>query len=52
MTGAQEPLFRIRPAVPGDALGCARVHHTAWVETCSSVLPVSHWETDTLERRR
>lgn len=51
MTASQEPPFRIRPAVPGDALGCARVHHTAWVETYSSLLPVSHWETGTLEGR-
>ncbi|AXK45105.1 GNAT family N-acetyltransferase [Brachybacterium saurashtrense] len=43
--------FRIRPAVPGDADGCARVHHTSWVETYSALLPASHWETDTLARR-
>jgi len=42
---------RIRPAEPGDALGCARVHHTSWVETYSALLPAPHWETDTLELR-
>lgn len=43
--------FDLRPAEPGDAPGCARVHHTSWVETYSALLPASHWETDTLERR-
>lgn len=43
--------FRLRPAEPGDAPGCARVHHVSWVETYSALLPASHWETDTLERR-
>lgn len=43
--------FVLRPAVPGDAAGCARVHHTSWIETYSALLPASHWETDTLARR-
>lgn len=43
--------FRIRLAVPDDARGCAFVHHTSWVETYSGLLPASHWEADTLERR-
>ena len=41
----------IRRATPDDADGCARVHHTSWVETYSELLPATHWETDTLERR-
>ena len=41
----------LRPAVPGDADGCASVHHTSWVQTYSALLPASRWETDTLERR-
>lgn len=45
------PAFRLRPAAPADAAGCAHVHHTSWVETYSALLPASHWETDTLERR-
>ncbi|MGO1479830.1 MAG: GNAT family N-acetyltransferase [Brachybacterium sp.] len=27
------------------------MHHTSWVETYSALIPSSHWETDTLERR-
>lgn len=42
---------RLRRAVPGDAAGCAYVHHTSWVEAYSELLPASHWATDTLERR-
>ncbi|MCC2313648.1 GNAT family N-acetyltransferase [Cellulomonas xiejunii] len=41
----------IRAATPGDAAGCANVHHTSWVETYSGLLPAAHWESDTLERR-
>jgi GNAT superfamily N-acetyltransferase len=41
----------IRPATPDDAFGCAKVHHTSWVETYSELLPATHWETDTLEQR-
>ena len=44
--------FRLRPATPDDAAGCARVHRTFWVETYSALLPASHWEADTLERRK
>lgn len=51
MTAAPDPTFRLRRAVPGDAPSCANVHHTSWVETYSALLPASHWETDTLERR-
>ncbi len=43
--------FVIRPATAEDALGCANVHHTSWVETYSGLLPESHWESDTIERR-
>jgi len=43
--------FVIRAATPGDAAGCAHVHHTSWVETYSELLPAAHWESDTLERR-
>lgn len=43
--------FILRPATAEDARGCASVHHTSWVETYSALLPASHWETDTLERR-
>ena len=42
---------RLRRAAPEDARGCASVHHTSWVETYSALLPASHWETDTLEKR-
>lgn len=45
------PAFSIRPATADDARGCAMVHHTSWVETYSDLLPASHRETDTLERR-
>jgi hypothetical protein len=38
----------VRAAVPGDAAGCADVHHTSWVETYSGLLPATHWESDTL----
>lgn len=41
----------LRPATPGDAAGCARVHHASWIETYSALLPASHWEQDTLARR-
>lgn len=41
----------IRPATPDDAAGCAHVHHTSWVETYAELLPTSHWESDTFERR-
>ncbi|WP_402374987.1 GNAT family N-acetyltransferase [Isoptericola rhizosphaerae] len=41
----------VRPATPGDAAGCALVHHTSWVETYSGLLPAAHWEKDTLEQR-
>ena len=41
----------IRPATPVDAAGCAHVHHTSWVETYSRLLPPTHWESDTIERR-
>lgn len=51
MSTASGRAFRLRSAVPEDAAGCARVHHTSWVETYSALLPASHWETDTLERR-
>lgn len=51
MNAARDRAFRLRPAVPADARGCAVVHHTSWVETYSDLLPASHWETDTLERR-
>ncbi|MFD6445915.1 GNAT family N-acetyltransferase [Promicromonospora sp. NPDC060204] len=44
-----EPL--VRPAVPDDAEAIAVVHHTAWVQTYSELLPTEHWETDTVERR-
>lgn len=27
------------------------MHHTSWVETYSELIPASHWDTDTLERR-
>lgn len=50
-TSAAVPPFRLRPATPDDAAGCARVHHTSWVETYSALLPTSHWEEDTLDRR-
>jgi GNAT superfamily N-acetyltransferase len=43
--------FRIRLATLDDAPACAYVHHTSWVETYSALLPASHWDTDTLERR-
>ena len=43
--------LHLRGAAPGDAAGCAYVHHTSWVEAYSELLPASHWATDTLERR-
>ena len=43
--------FVLRPATPDDAAGCAFVHHTSWVETYWELIPASHWEIDTLERR-
>ncbi|WP_394215908.1 GNAT family N-acetyltransferase [Brachybacterium vulturis] len=46
-----DPPFHLRLATSGDARGCAFVHHTAWVETYSELLPRRHWETDTLSRR-
>src|SRR5699024_8752664 len=52
MSVEHENPFRLRPAAPGDADGCARVHHTSWVETYSGLLPAAHWETDTLARRK
>lgn len=51
MSAAPGQAFRLRPAAPGDAHGCAHVHHTSWVETYSALLPALHWETDTIERR-
>lgn len=42
---------RVRPATPDDARAIAVVHHTAWVETYSGLLPAVHWETDTVEHR-
>lgn len=51
MNAASGRVLRLRPAGPGDAQGCATVHHTSWVETYSELLPASHWETDTLELR-
>jgi GNAT superfamily N-acetyltransferase len=44
-----EPL--VRPAVLDDAEAIAVVHHTAWVQTYSDLLPAEHWEIDTVERR-
>ncbi|MEU4360532.1 GNAT family N-acetyltransferase [Promicromonospora sp. NPDC023987] len=44
-----EPL--VRPAVLDDAEAIAVVHHTAWVQTYSDLLPADHWESDTVERR-
>nr|WP_245993426.1 GNAT family N-acetyltransferase [Xylanimonas allomyrinae] len=41
----------VRCATPDDAIACASVHYTSWVETYSGLLSVAHWETDTLERR-
>jgi GNAT superfamily N-acetyltransferase len=41
----------VRAAVASDAVGCANVHHTSWVETYSGLLPATHWESDTLQRR-
>jgi GNAT superfamily N-acetyltransferase len=46
------PEPRVRPAIPDDADGIAAVHHTAWVQTYSDLLPADHWETDTVVRRR
>lgn len=51
MTSAPQPQVVVRPAVPTDAQAVAAVHHGSWVETYSDLLPASHWETDTLERR-
>lgn len=44
-----EPL--VRPAVLDDAEAIAIVHHTAWVQTYSDLLPAGHWESDTVGRR-
>ena len=41
----------VRPAVLDDAEAIAVVHHTAWVETYSDLLPAEHWENDTVESR-
>ncbi len=41
----------VRPAVLDDAEVIAAVHHTAWVQTYSNLLPAEHWESDTVERR-
>lgn len=41
----------LRPATRDDAAALAAVHHRSWVETYAHLLPPSHWETDTLERR-
>lgn len=46
-----DPPFHLRLAASGDAPGCAFVHHTAWVETYSELLPPTYWEQDTLSRR-
>lgn len=43
--------FRLRPATSADAKACARAHHAAWQETYTQLLPASHWDTDTVERR-
>lgn len=51
MTRAPRPQVVVRPAVHPDAEAIAAVHHGSWVETYSDLLPGSHWETDTLERR-
>ncbi len=48
---ATTPPATPRPATPADAAACALVHHTAWVETYSDLLPASFWETATLEAR-
>lgn len=42
----------VRPAVVEDAEAIAVVHHTAWVQTYSHLLPAGHWEGDTVERRQ
>ncbi|GAA4714377.1 Ribosomal protein S18 acetylase RimI [Promicromonospora umidemergens] len=44
-----EPL--VRPAVLDDAEAIAVVHHTSWVQTYSDLLPVAHWESDTVDGR-
>lgn len=41
----------LRPATPADAEACAQIHHSVWVDTYADLLPASHWETDTVERR-
>lgn len=41
----------LRRATLRDASACASVHHTSWKETYSALLPASHWDDDTLERR-
>lgn len=41
----------LRRATLRDAWACASVHHTSWRETYSALLPASHREDDTLERR-
>ena len=51
MTSRTDPQVVVRLAVLEDAAAVAAVHHRSWVETYSELLPVSHWETDTLERR-
>jgi GNAT superfamily N-acetyltransferase len=43
---------RVRPAILDDADAIAAVHHTAWVQTYSHLLPAGHWESDTVARRR
>jgi ribosomal protein S18 acetylase RimI-like enzyme len=43
---------RVRPAILDDADAIAVVHHTAWVQTYSDLLPAEHWESDTVARRR
>ncbi|WP_454855242.1 N-acetyltransferase family protein [Promicromonospora soli] len=43
---------RVRPAILDDADAIATVHHTAWVQTYSHLLPADHWESDTVVRRR
>jgi GNAT superfamily N-acetyltransferase len=42
----------VRPAILDDADAIATVHHTAWVQTYSGLLPAEHWESDTVARRR
>lgn len=38
----------VRAALPSDAVGCADVHHTSWVETHSGLLPATQVLLDTV----